>query len=282
MKSIIPPLNLEKLSEHSESSTECGALMSPECADDYVYENVATSTGYYYAEMPAEHIINTDISPRDQGTRGTCAAFAGAHIKEIHNKRSNGSSTRLSPEFLYANRANTPGKGMYGRNVFQILNQFGVCDEAAYPYQKSDTASPKLSSKEYMQAGKNRIAGFARVTSVDGLKRALLECGPCYLQLPLYKARPEFWRARDESEKPRGGHALCVIGYNDIGFVLVNSWGKDWNGNGQCVLLYDEWSLVSECWAPLNAVEQPVQKKNPKRLSMPVRAREDKNECSLQ
>ncbi len=36
-----------------------------------------------------------------------------------------------------------------------------------------------------------------------------------------------------------GGHAVTIIGYNDKGFIIKNSWGLDWGMKGYAVISYD-------------------------------------------
>lgn len=35
------------------------------------------------------------------------------------------------------------------------------------------------------------------------------------------------------------GHAITIVGYNDDGFIIKNSWGTDWGNNGYATLSYD-------------------------------------------
>ena len=47
-------------------------------------------------------------------------------------------------------------------------------------------------------------------------------------------------------EKPAGaadlgGHAFCIVGYNRVGFLVQNSWGKQWGRLGFATLPYDDW-----------------------------------------
>lgn len=222
----------------------CGALKSPEDSRDWVYERIVNSHGYY-DEPPVEFKIvgGKNLPPRDQGKRGSCAAFAGATIKELQDA----CSVRLSPEFIYYHRNIKPAEGMYGRNVFQILQQIGVVPEELYPYNDDESAVTKPSRRLYDVAAKYRITNYARVYTIDGLKRALFELGPCYLSLPLYKNRPEFWIA-EEGEECMCGHAVAVVGYTIDGFIIKNSWGDEWNGNGYIIFPYDKWNLHWECW----------------------------------
>lgn len=38
-----------------------------------------------------------------------------------------------------------------------------------------------------------------------------------------------------------GGHAFAIVGYNDIGFLVQNSWGTQWGAKGFATLPYEDW-----------------------------------------
>lgn len=236
-----------------DTRDHCGALKSPDDLNDFIFEHLAHGpTGFYVSEFPPEFDLRIHAQPsRDQGKRGTCAAFTAAAIKEIQENRDCGFSEWMSPEFIYYHRDNKPASGMYGRNVFQILQRIGSVPEHMYPYSALDTHAPPPTAELYEVAAKYRIANYARVTTVDGLKRALLELGPCYLQLPLYQTRPCFWIGA-EGEKYNGGHAVAVVGFNKEGFILKNSWGKRWNIDGSIIFPYSDWGLQWECWVSVD------------------------------
>lgn len=238
-----------------------GALKSPDDPSDCIYERLAKSTqGFYLSEFPTEFDLRRYMkTPRDQEQRPTCAAFAAATIREIQENRETGFDEHMSPEFIYYHRDNKPAAGMYGRNVFQILQKIGSVPESKYKYGIDDEVP---NQKLYDLAAQYRIVNYARVTTIDGLKRALLELGPCYLQLPLYRTRPHFWRSeetRDSSgEGLIGGHAVAVVGYNESGFILKNSWGKHWNGDGCVIFPYGDWGLHWECWVSIDEKIHPM------------------------
>ncbi len=255
-----------------------GALKSPDDPDDCIYEHVAHGfTGYYSTAMPASFDLRPAMyTARDQELRGTCAAFAGATVREIQDARKHISADRISPEFIYFHRQNRPASGMYGRNVFQILQKIGSVPESAYPYNTPDS---QFDENLYEIAAQHRISTYARVTTADGLKRALLEIGPCYLQLPLYNTRPYFWRPEDD-EPHHGGHAVAVVGYTTEGFILVNSWGHDWNTDGSVIFPYCEWDAVWECWVPIvDQAEMP----EPEQLVRPFvpKTKNKRQKCTI-
>ena len=241
-----------KIPYHIEHNCN-GALKSPDDTSDWIFEHLAHGPpGTYMSEFPDEFDLRKHtLTVRDQGERGTCAAFAAAAIKEIQENRDNGFIGYMSPEFIYYHRQNKPGNGMYGRNVFQILQKIGSVPESMYPYKTNvDEPLQAPSKKLYRYAAQFRIANFARVTTIDGLKRALLEMGPCYLLLPLFSTGPTFWC--DDESKCRGGHAVTVIGYTTEGFIIRNSWGEEWNSDGHIIFPYADWGAQWECWVTID------------------------------
>lgn len=224
-----------------------GALKSSYDPRDWIFEQLMKGPGGYYLDLPDEfHLHQYECPVREQGSRGTCAAISGATMIEIKCKmRGSKKIGHMSAEFIYYHRSNKPASGMFGRNVFQVLKEYGTVPEDMYPYQSKDNQAPVPSKRIMQKAAKYRIDGYARINTVEGLKRALVELGPCYISLPLYETRPQFWRPG--SVEPEG-HALVVVGYNREGFILRNSWGHDWNDAGHIVFPYSDWDCQLECW----------------------------------
>lgn len=229
-----------------DSPTVCGALVSPEDNDNIFEEIACGASDGKFKKMPLYYDMRKWAnSSRDQGDRATCAAFAAANIKEIHESISKNSRTPpMSPEFIYQHRHNKPIEGMYGRNVFQILKEIGTVSEDLYPYGTTEPPSEVA----MRIASNHKIANFTKVTTSHGLKRALLELGPCYMQLQLVdSSKIEFWRGKPENSM--AGHAVTVLGFMSDGFIIQNSWGEKWNGDGYAILPYGDWNCVKECWA---------------------------------
>lgn len=47
-------------------------------------------------------------------------------------------------------------------------------------------------------------------------------------------------------------HAVTVVGYNQCGFIIKNSWGVEWGENGYSTFPYEYWPLYIECWVSIN------------------------------
>jgi hypothetical protein len=55
--------------------------------------------------------------------------------------------------------------------------------------------------------------------------------------------------ARSARPEPIGGHAFALVGYNEIGFLVQNSWGEDWGDHGFAILSYEDWLLSAyDAW----------------------------------
>ena len=175
--------------------------------------------------------------PRNQGRRGTCAAFTAAGIKESQEYIDTGFKNYFSPEFVYWYRTTKPGAGMHGRNVMLILVEQGICTEVTLPYQKEDIVT--IPEKARLEAANYKCESFAQINTIQGLKQSLVSNGACYISFPVYSHSPEIWRGTP-GEKMRGGHAMMVVGWTSKGFIIRNSWGATWNDDGTVIYSFKE------------------------------------------
>jgi hypothetical protein len=236
--------NTNSASENVLKLSYEGALVSPKSDSDLVYENRAYGSASGLL-IPDEYILTLRSPARDQRHRGTCAAFVGSTISEY--KHNINLEEYMSPEFIYHHRKTRPDSGMYGRDVFNILKNFGCVPESLYEYlshDESDIPNEML----YEVANKYRIMDYARVETIMGLKLAMLGNEVAYLLLPAYNRTTEFWEKRDNEPIY---HAVAVIGYNKKGFVFKNSWGPGWGHEGYGCFPYNRWDVHAECWVAL-------------------------------
>ena len=198
--------------------------------------------------------------PRNQGYQGTCAAHVAACMKEWQERKDVGFSGYMSSQFIYNNRNNQTSSGMYGRDVMNILKNKGCCSEDTYPYETIETSS-EIDKKVFDEADNYKIKGYARVNTINSLKRALVVNGPCYISFPVYNYSNYMWR-QYKGEKKLGGHAMTVVGYDKRGFIIRNSWGQLWDKNGHCHYPYGDWGSHYEVWTTVDEKsERPPKKK---------------------
>jgi hypothetical protein len=64
---------------------------------------------------------------------------------------------------------------------------------------------------------------------------------PNRMELPIIKQK--------RSSGSAGGNAFAIVGYNQEGFIVQNSWGTEWGWNGFAILPYDDWvEHGSDAW----------------------------------
>ena len=218
-----------------------GALDEPE-------EEEAEEEAVAFATLPAQVDLHDRMPPvRDQGGRGTCVAFACVAVREY---LLGGGSTEgdFSEQFLYwacKERDLFDGEGTWIRTGMAALKNEGVCVEAAWPYNSSPIPGsegqgpPPAGATE--DAADHLITDFRRLRArwVDTLRGTLAEGKPVVFAVPVYT----YWftepvrstgdiRLPLSTDKVEGGHALCMVGYEDDPdvpgggyFAVRNSWG---------------------------------------------------------
>jgi hypothetical protein len=76
-------------------------------------------------------------------------------------------------------------------------------------------------------------------------------CHDVWLEgLDLKTTKKTYWTIPPRTAAPDdGGHAFIILGYDETGFIIQNSWGKEWGTGGQAVLTYQDWTEnAMDCW----------------------------------
>lgn len=188
----------------------------------------------------------------DQGINGPCSAYVAAAIKMWQEKKDYGLSEQLSTHFVYNLRYDTNVHGMTPRNTMQILRKHGIPTAKSYRRKKMKLIS-KIPNWVLEEAINHRILGYAKVNSIDGLKKSIHTNGPAYMSMKVYNESTEFWK-KFNGDKLLGGHAVTIVGYNKEGFIIRNSWGRSWNNDGHTIYPYSDWGLHLEIWTVLDEV----------------------------
>ena len=129
---------------------------------------------------------------------------------------------------IYGSRTNA-GEGMTYKDALRFLRKTGV----------------------KFKSGHMKINSYGRVMSAQLLKYALLMNGPCFSALPVYSQRDRFWE-KWVGDKLEGYHAIAIVGYNNEGFIIRNSWGKDFGDNGYTVIPYEDYDKLMETWTVID------------------------------
>jgi hypothetical protein len=223
-------------------------LKSPEDGRDYIMETIIS----YNKPLPSVFDMRNKLKPiRNQGSMGTCAAMTGACIKEYQERTNINFRNYFSAMFIYNNRSNQETDGMYGRDVMKILANKGICPEKDMKYGTIMKPS-EIPEHIYDICLNYKIKAYARINTIDGLKKSLILYGPCYIAFPCYSKNINMWKPLFRGQQYNGGHAMTIVGYNYEGFILRNSWGVKWGDRGYCIYPYKDFGHHWEIWTLLD------------------------------
>jgi C1A family cysteine protease len=230
------------------------------------------------AALPSNINHANMMSPgRQQGHRGTCVSFAMTAVHEYYRRITANSQEDLSEQFLYHETKLIDGSpntcGTWAVKAAQVLSSLGECSEQVWPYNpnlpcNNNGVEPALAKAD--AAGSKFQAVVLAPKDVYGIKTALATGSVVAFSIPVYNswyqssevARTGRITMRIGTEPMNGGHAMCLIGYQDDQtspgggyFVLRNSWFGVWgmqcpygSGNGTIPYAYignEAWEAVS-------------------------------------
>jgi C1A family cysteine protease len=205
-------------------------------------------------QIPEELDLRSFLHPViNQGAQGTCSAQVAACMKEYQEfklQNLQGVDGKMSPQFVYNLREDIDSQGMTPRETMKILNKQGICREAIYNYGTIENPT-SMPYDAYQDALNFQIEAYAQIDTVDGLKKALAKDGVCYICFPVYNEGTRFWKPA-QGDKDLGGHAVSVVGYNSKGFILRNSWGKEWGDQGYTIYPYEDFGAHWEIWTTID------------------------------
>jgi hypothetical protein len=199
----------------------------------------------------------------NQGAEGSCTGFALAAVINLLRQRSRYTGF-VSARMLYEmakHHDEWPGyryQGSSCRGAIKGWYNMGVCLESKWPYVEGKPGF--LTVPAAKDARKNTLGAYYRLgTRVSDFHAALNEAGVIYCSADIH----EGW------EKPKagvipykgkslGGHAFAIVGYDQRGFWVQNSWTRRWGDQGTALWLYEDWQQnISDAWVQRLAVPTP-------------------------
>jgi C1A family cysteine protease len=238
------------------------SIISPVDNRDWVLEKITNFKGVLPLKLDYRNLLKPI---RDQGNYGTCAAMVAACIKEYQERKQKNylfKDNYMSPLFVYFNRINKDSEGMYGRDVMNILHKLGTCQEKILPYSKYNNTT--ITQKSLIEAKQFKIKGYSSITTIKGLKTALYLYGPCYISFPVYNTGTQMWISSSIDDEPLGGHAMTVVGYTNIAFIIRNSWGSSWGDKGYCYYYFKDFGCHYEIYTLVDEITSSKAKQSKK------------------
>lgn len=219
-----------------------------------IYESLSDDT----TKNPLPEYVNLQkYAPNvgDQGHQGSCVAWSSAYgartIAEAARTGQDPNTLKYSPSFLYNQIGLQDCQGSYIERAMEFMSKQGSVPYDEFPYNDQDCA--KQPDQQLLEeARKNVMRGFNRLTPGDrndvvdlrAIKENLAQGAPVVIGMMVGGSymQPMFgqdvWKptAEDRQMIGFGGHAQCIVGYDDRkyggSFLIMNSWGPKWGNNG--------------------------------------------------
>ena len=205
----------------------------------------------------------------DQGREGACTGFGlAAVVNFLHYNRDDAkppakqklrtTDGSASARMLYemAKRYDEwEGENYDGSSIRGAMKgwlRHGVCTWRDWPYVEEEAG--RLTPSRQLRALGHPLGAYLRVRHLhlNQMHGALLETGILYASAQVH----EGWFEVDSRtgkipyrSQKAGGHAFAIVGFDDQGFWIQNSWGPGWGLKGFCHISYDDWLENGyDCW----------------------------------
>ena len=230
--------------------------------------------------LPERVSLEAFAPPRlNQGQQGSCVAWASAYAaRSITNnaatKQAPSKESAFSPSYLYnqIKIENSGCQGSYLIRAMEAMKAGGVAPFSKFGYNDQDCdRQPPAEAREAAQ--RYRIKGFQRLSASDdprskvdmvAMKQQLHQGAPVVIGMMVGGSFMQEMEGREKWEPTDndyqmagfGGHAMCVIGYDDYkfgqegGFQIMNSWGPEWGKSGIAWVRYSDFDhFAKEAYA---------------------------------
>lgn len=191
----------------------------------------------------------------DQGSEGACTGFGLATVANylLRVRKVVPDKVPVSARMFYENARRYdewPGEhysGSSARGAMKGWHKHGVCAEEDWPYDLGPKASCGLTENRTSEALKRPLGAYYRVNHKDliAMHAAITEVGILFATASVH----EGWETvgqdglihQEPDAAPTGGHAFAIVAYDEWGFWIQNSWGRDWGAGGFGRISYDDW-----------------------------------------
>jgi putative hemolysin len=268
---IGPVTGLMRLSEEATKGVFTAEQNSSSAADASSAgpDSVASPSSFDWRNYNGQDWMT---SVKDQGGCGSCWAFSAVGIVEPAYNISTGNPNldlNLSEEYLVSDCLGGQNCcGGWTGTALNFIRDSGISDEACFPYvdasgctcgttcnadctyRGSGQCSDRTCSNRCVDWGSRltRIQATGSVAaSVSSIRDKLVEKGPLSAAMGILGGVGGHWdgdiyRCTDDSSI---NHGVVIAGYNDAGgyWIVKNSWGSSWNGDGYFKVGYGECAI---------------------------------------
>jgi len=221
--------------------------------------------------MPNKVSLLKYCPPRkNQGQQGSCVGWSSGYAaRSILHARATGvkpKNATFSPSFVYNQIALKGCQGTYLQKAMELMRDEGALPFSKFAYNEFD-CEKQPNSNQIQQAGQYRTKGFNRLTKgrsyktdLLGIKQNLAQGAPVVIGMMVGGSFMTNMNGRsvwtpnksDYNKRNFGGHAMCVIGYDDYktdkegAFQIMNSWGEKWGKKGIFWIRYSDFEYFTQ------------------------------------
>jgi len=236
--------------------------------NDAQYEQVPTKAtltrSLYGASLPTSASLKDYApTPLSQGSYGTCVGWSSAFCAfTILVAKSNNwtdktviDANTFSPGFVYSQIKSSSDVGCkYGTYIPDALDLMKT--KGVPKYSDMDVSCPSsIALDVFSKASKYKIQDYAKLFDTynmesvknEAVKKSLSEGKPVVIGMKCptsFNKAKGYWIPTEDPNENHGGHAMCVIGYDDSkyggAFEIQNSWGSWWGNDGYIWIKYSD------------------------------------------
>jgi C1A family cysteine protease len=242
--------------------------------DDSAYDEVALKTpltrGDYSALSSSYSLKMYCPSIGNQGNYGTCVGWSSGYAaRTILWAKQNGINSKreinehaFSPYFVYRS-ISADYNCQDGTQIPDALNI--LKNKGNVLHQNFVSPCPSsIPSRLFDEAKNNTIENYTRVFTlyddedykIKSIKKSISEGNPVVIGMlvgaSFMSCKSELWTpdAAFDARYSSGGHAMCVIGYDDKKYggavEIMNSWGTDWGNQGFVWVKYSDFARYTK------------------------------------
>lgn len=184
----------------------------------------------------------------NQGQTEMCVAFSLSLSRWLVEQVQSHDTLQYSPGMIYSNRETYQwqGEGMYLNEALDNLVKYGVCHYDDFLISGKYDICKKLfdiRKNDLIEKGHPfRVSSWYRCYSDNDIKQAIKKVGFVIVSLPMYDTLYSPDKSTNmvdfKISNIHGYHAVILAGWNKNGWIMKNSWGKEYGNNGVCTLSY--------------------------------------------
>jgi hypothetical protein len=223
-------------------------------------------TRAYTVLPPAASLKAYAPAPGSQGQYGTCTAWATAYAartiaESLALSRTDielSSRNAFSPAFTYKSISKDLSCKT-GTAISDALDLFKTRGAVKMPPAERTSDFARVPLSLFQQSQLYPIGGYATLfrshenttanEKIRAVKKALTEKKPVIIGMNCPDSFDDargVWKPWENPGRDYGGHAMCVVGYDDNryggAFEVLNSWGDDWGNDGYIWIGYNDFA----------------------------------------